>query len=208
MYARMLFTKSGCNKVLSPPFSSPDRRFRCTPASTLYLTAYLCIYNLRIQITIIFENNFPQLHSFFHLNISFFSLSRSSAEKLCSTTACSAWIFNALFHGCFATMPYMPRTWIAETGFLLTCHLLNSFSLHCSMSLESGFQAFRENFSRRGFDKYVSRRQETPNAYLWCMLWIIPNVNFGFTWHPINSVWEELHGTPRIIDKSYLVKGL
>lgn len=84
---------------------SPHPRFcrvDSTPSiHTLYhMAAYLCIYSLRAEITIIFELNFPQFDSLF---LSFLlSFRFMLVEKLCSTTACSAWIFNALFHACFA----------------------------------------------------------------------------------------------------------
>lgn len=66
IYARMIFTKSGCNKVLYFASLSSDRfpptLFIFSIHTLYYLTEYLCIYNLRAEITIIFENNFLQFY--------------------------------------------------------------------------------------------------------------------------------------------------
>lgn len=105
----------------------PTGGFAVLSIHTLYLAAYLCIYNLRTEITIIFENNFLQLYSFFRLFFSHFSPPRCFVEKLCSTTACSAWIFNALFHGCFATIHASHVSCTGRNDFLLASHLLNFF---------------------------------------------------------------------------------
>lgn len=70
IYARMLFTKSGCNKLFPfAPFILAARRHRflSTPYSAFtHYTTWLHIYvftMLSAEITIIFENNFLQFRS-------------------------------------------------------------------------------------------------------------------------------------------------
>jgi hypothetical protein len=59
IYARFLFTKSGCNKLFFfSIFLFSSSRFCVDSHITLPDCTYLCIYNLRAEITIIFEHNF------------------------------------------------------------------------------------------------------------------------------------------------------
>lgn len=105
-YARFLFTKSGYNKVcfflsrfsVDSHVTSPD----CT---------YLCVYNLKAEIAIIFESNF-----FFQ----FFSLSPrvllphrlSYMPRNCARQPLfSAWIFNAHFTVVFILRTHSRALW-------------------------------------------------------------------------------------------------